>query len=377
MYSKYIFQVAIPIKPFINKEWQILDITTLSIQFKKPQLSFHLLKLLLIKKLHIKFNWIFYRMVFQKEIFETTLYFQFLQIIYAINFNIASYGTSGFGQQHKYYQLFQYRLLKHVDQYGQLIRSINNIVQTIQNKIRNIFINFFIWKSWEKGVIIHLIKEIENSTTIQKLIQLIHIAKKIKSLKKIRNTHILIFYSRSSTSMVTKIIFASLGSIEMGIFYKKKKKNIHHLFFIEIANQLDFSKNIQKAILKNSLFHVQVLLFLIMKILFKHLTILNIIKWLKRLISKLLLKIFLKINNNQSQNKLIMIDLLKMKNQKINLINKFQINSKLKHFIIQYFNRESQTYKDIQITIRINHYKNQNPQNKLINRKKKVSFVKK
>ncbi|CAD8139118.1 unnamed protein product [Paramecium pentaurelia] len=231
-------KVAIRIRPFTNRELEISDITTLLCLDKEtistiPPIEAGIKQ----NQKTYKFNWVFDRMISQKEIFETTLEYQVLSVLDGINFTIMSYGASGSGKSHI--------LAKYTEDYGLMIRSINKIFQTIQNKKRQIVIKFSyveisqeqlydllnnmntnldIRDDQERGVVIHGIKEMEIAST-QELIQLIQIAKKQKSLKQ----HELLIFSLyiqdhpEGQFVVSKLIFADLGWVERG---GQKKKNI-------------------------------------------------------------------------------------------------------------------------------------------------------
>ncbi|CAD8054864.1 unnamed protein product [Paramecium sonneborni] len=231
-------KVGIRIRPFINRELEISDITTLLVLDQQtistiPPIEAGIKQ----NQKTYKFDWVFDRMISQKEIFETTLEYQVLSVLDGINFTIMSYGASGSGKSHT--------LVKQAEDYGLLIRSINKIFQTIQNQKRQILIKFSyleisqeqlfdllnnmntnldIRDDQEKGVVIHGIKEIEIATT-QELIQLIQIAKKQKSLKQ----HEILIFSLyiqdhpQAQLVVSKLIFADLGWVERGA---QKKKNI-------------------------------------------------------------------------------------------------------------------------------------------------------
>ncbi|CAK94840.1 unnamed protein product (macronuclear) [Paramecium tetraurelia] len=231
-------KVAIRIRPFTNRELEISDITTLLVLDKETVSTIPPIEAgIRQNQKTYNFNWVFDRMISQKEIFETTLEYQVLSVLDGINFTIMSYGASGSGKSHT--------LVKYAEDYGLLIRSINKIFQTIQNKKRQIAIKFSyleisqeqlydllnnmntnldIRDDQDKGVVIHGIKEMEIAST-QELIQLIQIAKKQKSLKQ----HELLIFSLyiqdhpDGKLVVSKLIFADLGWVERGA---QKKKNI-------------------------------------------------------------------------------------------------------------------------------------------------------
>ncbi|CAD8045589.1 unnamed protein product [Paramecium sonneborni] len=128
-------KVAIRIRPQNDKDLEISDKSILKVTDQEslvviPPVETEVKQ---VKRTY-KFNWVFDQTTSQKEIFEKTLEQQVLSLLDGINVTLFSYGASGTGKSHT--------LMKVNEDYGLLIRSLNQLFQTIHNKKRKIQMKF-------------------------------------------------------------------------------------------------------------------------------------------------------------------------------------------------------------------------------------------
>ncbi|CAD8044383.1 unnamed protein product [Paramecium primaurelia] len=221
-------KVAIRIRPFNNRDLEISDKSTIKVIDQETLLAIPPVEteVKLVKKTY-KFNWVFDQIASQKDIFEKTLEYQILSLLDGINVTLFSYGASGTGKSHT--------LMKLNEDYGLLIRALNQLFQTIHNKKRKIQMKFSyieiqqeqlydllnnmngnldIRDDIEKGVVINGIREIDVTST-QEVINLIQYGKRQKSTKQ---HEILIFtiqiqdmIGQNNEILVSKFILGDLA----------------------------------------------------------------------------------------------------------------------------------------------------------------------
>ncbi|CAD8139742.1 unnamed protein product [Paramecium octaurelia] len=179
-----------------------------------------------------KFNWIFDQVASQKDIFEKTFEYQVLSLLDGINVTLFSYGASGTGKTHT--------LMKLNEDYGLLIRALNQLYQTIHNKKRKVQMKFSylelqqeqlydllnnmnsnldIRDDVEKGIVISGMREIDVAST-QEVINLIQYGKRQKSTKQheilIFTNYIQDIVGSNNEITVSKFIIADLAGFEKG-----------------------------------------------------------------------------------------------------------------------------------------------------------------
>ncbi|CAD8146595.1 unnamed protein product [Paramecium pentaurelia] len=221
-------KVAIRIRPFNKRELETSDKCTLKVIDQETLVAIPPVEAETKQgKKTYKFNWIFDKIASQKDIFEKTLEYQVLSLLDGINVTLFSYGASGTGKTHT--------LMKLNEDYGLLIRALNQIFQTIHNKKRKIQIKFSylefqqeqlydllnntnsnldIRDDVEKGVIINGMREIDIAST-QEVINLIQYGKRQKSTKQheilIFTNYIQDIIGQNNEIQVSKFIVADLA----------------------------------------------------------------------------------------------------------------------------------------------------------------------
>ncbi|CAD8047626.1 unnamed protein product [Paramecium sonneborni] len=224
-------KVAIRIRPFNNKDLEISDKCTLKVTDQETLLTIPPVEREVKqgKKIY-KFNWVFDQIASQKDIFEKTLEYQVLCLLDGINVTLFSYGASGTGKSHT--------LMKLNEDYGLLIRALNQLFQTIHIKKRKISMKFSyleiqqeqlydllnnmngnleIRDDIDKGLIINGMREIDVVST-QEVINLIQYGKRQKSSKQheilILTNYIQDNIGSNNEISVSKFIIADLGWID-------------------------------------------------------------------------------------------------------------------------------------------------------------------
>ncbi|CAD8134828.1 unnamed protein product [Paramecium octaurelia] len=224
-------KVAIRIRPLNTRDLEISDKSTLKVTDQETLVAIPPVEAEVkqVKKSY-KFNWVFDQIATQKDLFEKTLEYQVLSVLDGMNVTLFSYGASGTGKSHT--------LMKMNDDYGLLIRALNQLFQTIHNRKRKIQMKFSyieiqqeqlydllnnmngnldIRDDVEKGVVINGMREIDVTST-QEVINLIQYGKRQKSTKQhevlIFTIYIQDMVGQNNEIQISKFIVADLAWLD-------------------------------------------------------------------------------------------------------------------------------------------------------------------